>query len=73
MESVVGKINVIGFVLPATRHFTARFRKRIIKCKKGDNDLDDDEILDSKLWVLFIKRAQAGININMTVSRPHTG
>ena len=53
MESVVGKINVIGFVLPATRHFTARFRKRIIKCKNWDNDLDDDEILDSKLWVIF--------------------
>ena len=28
MESVVGKINVIGFVLPATRHFTARFKKK---------------------------------------------
>ena len=67
MESLVGKVNVIGFVLPATRHFTARFRRRIIKCKQGDNELDDEEKKDSKLWIRFLLKAKSGLNINMTV------
>ena len=73
MESMVGKVNVIGFVLPATRHFTARFRKRIIKCRQGDNELDDEEIKDTALWIKFLTKAKNGVNINMIVHRPHTG
>ena len=73
MESLVGKINTIGFVLPPTRHFAARFRRRIIKCANGDNELDEEEIKDAKLWIKFIQKAGAGVNINMTVFCPHTG
>ena len=49
IESVVGKINVIGYVLPATRHFTARLRRRIQKCANGDNELDEEELKDITL------------------------
>ena len=33
MESVVEKINIAGFFLLATQHFTAWFRMRISKCR----------------------------------------
>ena len=73
IESVVGKINVVGFVLPATRHFTARLRRCIIKYKAGDNALDDEEIEDSQLWIKFLRRAVEGVNINMAANHPATG
>ena len=64
---------MIGYVLPATRNFTARLRRRIQKCANGDNKLDEEELKDITMWKKFLQRANEGVNINMTVFRPSTG
>ena len=69
---MIGKISVIGFVLPETRNFTTGFQNRIMKWRHGDNDLYKEEVMDKKLLSRFLQKVKRGINIYTMVHHPHT-
>jgi hypothetical protein len=71
LESMVGRLNHAGFVIPLSRHFLNRFRLRILarRHKSQQITLSKDEISDLQLWVEFLQQARRGISLNCITTR----
>jgi hypothetical protein len=73
LESTIGRLNHASFVIPLSRHFLGRLRLRIRirRHKKQELSLNAGEIEDLQLWVLFLRKARAGISLNLlTIRQP---
>ena len=75
LESIVGRLNHAGFVLPFGKYFLNRIRQRLkhaLKRKYRMTYLEQNEIDDLSLWKKFLFKASVeGININhITFTEP---
>ena len=73
LQTLIGKLNHVCFVIPDARHFMnnlrkmeklARFRKKVKLSRGAMDDLD--------LWLEFLASAAAGISINRVIFRKPT-
>ena len=73
LESMIGKLNHIGYIMPQGRYFLNRLRHLLKKTKKyGQQTLDTSSKNDFLLWQTFINTVSSkGIDINnITFSEP---
>ena len=68
LEKLIGRLNTVGMILPASRHFTSRLRHRHKLIEEGNkNTLSKEELEDLKLWRSILRVVEEGISINLTV------
>ena len=67
IESTIGRLNHIGYILPHARYFLNRTRKLFKRCNKyGPQLITKAEHNDFLLWIKFIERAaQRGVHFNL--------
>ena len=74
LDSLVGKLNHAAYVIPLSRHFIARLRKRLDRGKGKSHSLQfhRSELLDLSLWRTFLRQARDGISLNNLVLQTPT-
>jgi hypothetical protein len=73
LESIVGRLNHAGYVIPMSRHFLNRLRLRLEARgnKRQRLTLNHEELEDLTLWLTFLAMAHRGISFNrMTIRQP---
>ena len=67
IESTVGRLNHVGYIMPQGRYFLNRIRYLQKRCEKhGPKRVSKLERKDLELWIKFLTRAsQEGINLNL--------
>ena len=74
LETVLGRLNHAGYIIPLARHFLSRLQHRLRsrKPKRQQLTLTQPEIEDIALWAeTFLPKAHAGISLNqMTLRQP---
>jgi len=72
-QTLVGRLNHVGYIIPTARHFLNRIRKlEYLADKRGHAKINDDTAKDLKLWIELLQRAKAGISINSVIFRRPT-
>jgi hypothetical protein len=71
LESTVGRLNHVGYIIPLARHFLTRLRLRIRKRRHKHQhlSLNQAELDDLDLWLDFLIQAQGGISLNRITTR----
>jgi len=66
LESMIGRFNHVGFIIPTARYFINRLRHLLFRCEKyGKQTIKKWESDDLKLWQYFLqKSATNGISFN---------
>jgi len=66
LESTIGRLNHIGYILPTGRYFLNRLRHLLQRCEKyGRQQLQKWETLDLELWLQMIQKVSTtGISTN---------
>ena len=66
LESLIGRFNHIGYIIPTARYFINRLRHLLYRCEKyGTQKIQRWESDDLKLWQHFLQRtSQQGISFN---------
>ena len=75
LESTIGRLNHIGYILPTGRYFLNRLRHLLQRCEKyGRQQLQAWETSDLKLWLKMIdKTAKQGVSTdNLTFTKVTT-
>ena len=73
METVVGRNNHLGYILPASRYFLNRLRWMQKRCEKfGPQKLRISEREELNFWISFIQNSSSkGVSVNnITYVRP---
>jgi hypothetical protein len=73
LESLVGRLNHVSYLLPLGRHFLDRLRWKIRKRRHKNQMLtmSKQELLDLVLFLEYLQMARAGISMNrLTVRQP---
>jgi hypothetical protein len=72
LESLIGRLNHAGFIIPNARHFLGRLRAAMyLASKKRAVKLTQEQRADLRLWLLFLDQAERGINLNnLTLRMP---
>jgi hypothetical protein len=73
LESTLGRLNHVAYVIPLARHFlnTLRLRLHQRRHKNQEITLNSEEVADLDLWLLFLAKAHAGISLNrITIRQP---
>jgi hypothetical protein len=72
LETMIGRLNHAGFIIPNARHFLGRLRAAMYIAKKRRSaKLTTDQRADLRLWLRFLAQAQQGINLNnLTLRMP---
>jgi hypothetical protein len=73
LESTLGRLNHVAFIIPLARHFLSQLRLRIRRRRHKNQHLSisQDEVEDLDLWLLFLEKAHAGISMNrITIRKP---
>jgi hypothetical protein len=71
LESTLGRLNHVGYIIPLARHFLNRLRLRIRqrRHKNQELSLNTEELEDLALWGFFLEKAHAGISLNRVTTR----
>ena len=72
IESLVGRLNHCGYIIPLARHFLHPIRNLLYRSPKRHIILHQHEVTYLKLWQRFLTYAKAGISINNVVYRRPT-
>jgi hypothetical protein len=75
LDSLIGRLNHVGYVLPAARHFLGRLRQAKFSASKqkgNRTDLIASVQDDMELWEDFIESAGQGVSINLLTLRDPT-
>ena len=68
LESTVGQLEHVATIVPCARHFLSRLRRAAARpTQYRPTRLTTEELADLSLWLLFLKTASAGIDINVVV------
>jgi hypothetical protein len=69
--SLIGRLNHVSFLIPLSRHFLTRLRRRLSTQRHGRQQisLSDEEINDLALWLDFLASASHGISMNRITHR----
>jgi hypothetical protein len=72
LESTIGRLNHVGYIIPLACHFITRLHLRISKRRHKNQQLSLSraELDDLNLWIDFLVQAQAGISLNRITARP---
>ena len=73
LESIIGRLNHVAYVIPLSRHFLSRLRHRLhsIGSQRQLFRLSLEELEDLKLWLHFLQRARDGMSLNnLTLRKP---
>jgi len=58
LESTIGRLNHVGYIIPTGRYFLNRLRHLLMRCEKyGSQQMQIWEKEDLKLWLNILKRA----------------
>ena len=74
LESVIGRLNHVAFVIPLARHFLNQLRGRL-KTRRPPKQrltLSQAELADLSLWQTFLSTAHHGISLNLLTLRKPT-
>jgi hypothetical protein len=71
LESTLGRLNHVAYVIPLARHFLNKLRARLHnrRHKNQQITLNLEEVADLDLWSLFLAKAHAGISMNRVTTR----
>ena len=71
LETLVGRLNHVAYIIPLARHFLHRLRSRLLRRwhSKQLISLSQHDIEDLVLWRTFLSVAHQGISINRVVTR----
>jgi hypothetical protein len=73
LETLVGRLDHVCFIIPSARHFMNRLRRLKMKANKQKKaKLTKEVIKDLRLWIEFLTKAKNGISINEVVFRKPT-
>jgi hypothetical protein len=74
MESLVGRLNNVGYIIPLGRFFLGDLRKHIHRSKNKWSriTLQHKEIAVLRLWKKLLRKANNGINMNLLTIRQPT-
>ena len=73
LDTLVGRLNHVGYIIPAARHFLSRIRDLLQLAKNaGVQPFDTECIADLHLWLKFLQQASNGINMNLLTYRQPT-
>ena len=73
LESTLGRLNHVAYIMPLARHFLNKLRLRLHHRRHNNQQitLTAEEVADLALWELFLEQAHSGISMNrVTVRRP---
>jgi hypothetical protein len=73
IDSLVGKLNHVAFLIPLARHFLRRFRALVDRNKPQQQQItvSNQVARDAELWEHFLSRAASGIDMNrVTIRQP---
>jgi hypothetical protein len=76
LETLIGRLNHAGFIIPLAQHFLGRLRKALYAASHCQSIcLTDEQRDDLKQWLHFLEQAVNGISLNLlTFHRPtHIG
>ena len=73
MESHIGRLNHVDYIMPHGRFFLNRLRRLLIRCQKyGPQYLSTMEKNDAILWMKMLTQAsQVGVSINQITFVKH--
>ena len=70
LDTLVGRLNHVGCIIPAARHFLSRLRDRLWKARRhGRQRFDSEDAEDLNLWLRFLRRAADGMSMNLLTCR----
>ena len=70
LDTLVGRLNHVGHIIPAARHFLSRLRDRLRKARRhGRQRFDSEDAEDLNLWLRFLRRAADGMSMNLLTCR----
>jgi hypothetical protein len=70
LESLIGRLNHAGFIIPSARHFLGRLRAAMYVAQRRRHVvLNEDQKADLRLWLEFLAQAEAGISLNLLTLR----
>ena len=75
LESIIGRLNHAGYIIPQSRYFLTRLRDLLIRCKsRGPQKLTRAERDDIHLWINILNKVSTiGVDINnITFTSPST-
>jgi hypothetical protein len=75
LEQIIGRLENVCQIIHAGRHFLGRLRALLYSFELrrwGHRNLSPETQKDLKLWLSFLKRAAAGVSLNLLVFRPPT-
>ena len=72
LDTIIGRLNHVGYIIPTARHFLSRIRKLKMKAKfKRKVSIPAQVHADFNLWCGFLKKANKGMSMNLlTYRRP---
>jgi hypothetical protein len=73
LQTLVGRLNHVSYVIPLARHFLGRLRQRlhINQSTRQHLSFSKEELADLLLWTKFLLSAQNGISLNnLTLRQP---
>jgi hypothetical protein len=66
METIIGRLNHAGFIIPMARHFLGRLRTAMYAAShRRSIRLMMDQRDDLGLWLQFLRQATNGISLNL--------
>ena len=70
METIIGRLNHAGFIIPMARHFLGRLRTAMYAAShRRSIRLTMDQRDDLGLWLRFLRQATNGISLNLITFR----
>ena len=70
LDALVGRLNHVGCIIPAARHFLSRLRDRLWKARRhGRQRFDSEDAEDLNPWLRFLRRAADGMSMNLLTCR----
>jgi hypothetical protein len=70
LDTLVGRLNHVCFIVPQARHFMSRLRYLLQKSRPGFRlHLRPQVLADLRLWCSFLRLAHRGINMNLVSFR----
>ena len=73
LETIIGRLNHIGYILPTARHFLSRLRKLQSAARfKRQIHIPKQVLKDLELWKTFLYTSNKGISMNLLTYRQTT-
>ena len=75
LETTIGRLNHVGYILPLCRHFLAdlRYALQVAKRRRGGTvRFTEHQRADLEIWMEFLEDARTGVSLNLLTFRDPT-